>query len=183
MSYLVLNDLRSRLSKSFEHWLLERSKSDRKVPSIYIGQLPPRKGSGSPNQAKREEESSSDMPFILIRSIDGNLTENERVANYQLNVAIIVGIYSKESLDEYEKGVQIVMNALDHLILSINQFKFWGNRRFSLESDMKWSYGLGKTIDPYECGLQTDAPYFATVLHIAFNRNLHLPKVEIEHLI
>lgn len=183
MSYLVLDDLRSKLSVAFKNWVLEQSKADRKMPSIYIGQLPPRKGSGPPNKVNPDNESSKEMPFILIRGTDGSLIDEERMANYQLNTAIIVGIYSKESLEEYEKGVQIVMNALDHIILSITQYQFWGNSRFSLDSDMKWGYGLGKTIDPYECGLQTDAPYFAAVLQLSFNSRLDLPKLEYQRLI
>ncbi|WP_392559350.1 hypothetical protein [Orbus mooreae] len=182
MSFLVLKELKKRLEEGFCHALLEKKDNLREAPRLYIGQLPPKEGSKPPSEAVDKKD--NDYPFILIRSISGDLS-NDATGQpvYNFNVALIIGIYSQESYESYQDGVQIVSDTLDKSLLIINQYEYWGNSHFALDHDMSWGYGLGKTIDPYACGLQTDAPYFLVVLNLSFSQFLKLPKVEIQYLV
>lgn len=173
-SYLLLDDLRARLKKQLSDWVLRKPNQNNLeeycLPNFYIGQLPPKKGS-VPKGAITTGPSDTEMPFIIIRPLEFDYS-NELPIKQIVNVAIICAIYSEESMELYEKGVQDIVNLMDQIVLSLKSHLFWGDNYFSHNGDLKVTFGLPKSIDPYEAGLQADAPFFASVLLTSFERSI-----------
>ncbi|MCE5368763.1 hypothetical protein [Klebsiella oxytoca] len=178
-SFLLLDDLRNTLTAGLSEWTLRTS--DRgaghdekyRFPSIFIGQLPPRRGS-QPAGVGATADSETDAPFILIRPIDGTL-EGEAQADYEINIAIVCGIYSHESQTCYESGVQDVMNLCDRILETIAGKRFWADDRFKHTQPIKWMIGAPRALGPYDAGLQEAGPFFHMVCMTPFERSVNIP--------
>lgn len=179
-SFLLINELKQRLNDELQDWYLEHPIGDnikRAKPNIIIGQLPPKTGS-MPSNATTQQRSDSDVPFILIRPLE-NTFSSEDPCMQVLNVAIVCGIHSSDSYEKYERGVEEILNLIDKISLSIKKYQFWGKNHFNHYDEIKCTYGLPKSIDPYEAGLQADAPFFAAVAITSFVRTINIPKTEL----
>lgn len=182
-SYLLIDEIKKRLVVELETWYLEHPVSNnihRAIPNIMIGQLPPKTGS-MPTTANVKQNSDSDFPFILIRPIESSFTSDEPCQQI-FNIAIICGIHSSASYEKYERGIEEVINLMDKIVLSIKKYQLWGKNYFYHSDDIKCVFGLPKSIDPYESGLQAEAPYFASVVLTNFQRKINIPKVELNNI-
>ena len=183
-SYLLIDELKTRLNEELEFWCLEHPSGTnihRAKPNIMIGQLPPKTGS-MPTNAGTKKQNDSDVPFILIRPLESTFSSEEPCVQI-LNIAIICGIHSSESYEKYERGIEEVVNLMDRITLFIKKHQFWGKNYFCHDDEIKCSFGLPKSIDPYEAGLQADAPYFAAVAITSFQRTFYSHKEELDHII
>lgn len=178
-SFSLLNDIRFTLKKALNEWVLRTASrgSDNtekyRIPTIYIGQLPPRRGS-QPASIGAQAEGETDAPFILVRPIDGSL-EGESQADYEINVAIVCGIYSHESQSDYEAGVQDVMNLTDQILQIVGAKRFWADNKFKHTTVIKWTIGAPRNYGPYDAGLQESGPFFHMACMTQFERSVHLP--------
>ena len=180
-SFLLLKDIRDTLTASLSDWVMRtetRQQNSReaeryRVPSVSIGQLPPRRGS-QPSNVESQGDQETDVPFILVRPIEG-LLEGESQADYDINVAIVCGIYSHESREQYEKGVEDVMNLCDHLLITLAGQRFWANNLFLHNQPLKWLIGAPRALGPYEAGLQEVGPIFHMLIETSFSRAFFLP--------
>lgn len=183
-SYLLISELQQRLDDELQNWFLEHPNGDkikRAKPHIIIGQLPPKTGS-MPSNATTQQRSDSDVPFILIRPLENTFSDDDPCLQI-FNIAIVCGIHSSDSYERYERGVEEIVNLIDKIALSIKKYQFWGNNYFNHYDQIKCTYGLPKSIDPYEAGLQADAPYFAAVVITNFVRMIPIPKSELNNTV
>jgi len=181
-SFLLINELQQRLNDELKTWHLEHPNGNRffrAKPNVIIGQLPPKTGS-MPSNVTTQQRSDSDVPFILIRPLENSFS-NDEPCQQIFNIAIVCGIHSSDSYKKYEQGVEEVLNLIDKIALTIKNYQFWGKNYFYLYDDIKCTYGLPKSIDPYEAGLQADAPYFAAVVMTNFIRIINIPKRELNN--
>lgn len=181
-TYILIDDLKKRLTDEFINWRLEHPtgrNTCRAAPKITIGQLPPKTGS-MPTSAGTQTQSDSDVPFILIRPLE-NTFSNEIPCLQVVNIAIVCGIHVSDSYERYETGVEEVLNVADKIVLSVKKYQFWGKNNFYHDDEIKFTFGLPKSIDPYEAGLQADAPYFAAVALTGFQRKIDIPKTELNN--
>lgn len=182
-SYLLIDELKTRLNDELNEWYLEHpvgNQLHRAKPNIMIGQLPPKTGS-MPTNAGTQQKTDSDVPFILIRPLEISLSNDEPCVQI-INVAIICGIHVSDSYEKYERGIEEVVNLMDRITLFIKKYQFWGKNYFYHDDEIKSTFGLPKSIDPYDAGLQSDAPYFAAVAITSFQRKINVPKVELNHI-
>lgn len=185
-SYLLIDELKTRLTSELKSWYLEHINVTTDVyraqPMIKIGQLQPKTGS-MPRNTETKQQSDSDVPFILIRPLESTYSNSNDVPCLNIfNIAIICGIHVSESYERYETGIESVMNLIDKIVLSIKKYQFWGKNYFYHDDEIKCTFGLPKSIDPYEAGLQADAPYFAAVVLTSFQRKFNIPKVELNNI-
>lgn len=181
-SFLLINELQERLNDELKTWHLEHPSGGRFLrakPNIIIGQLPPKTGS-MPSNVSAQQRSDSDVPFILIRPLENSFS-NDEPCQQIFNIAIVCGIHSSDSYDQYERGVEEILNLIDKVILTIKKYQFWGKNYFNQYGDIRCTYGLPKSIDPYEAGLQAEAPYFAAVVTTDFVRTISTPKIELNN--
>lgn len=182
-SYLLIDELKSRLSDELKNWHLEHPNGSyitRAKPNIIIGQLPPKTGS-MPTGGQIQKQTDGDVPFILIRPIDSSFSNDEPCLQIT-NIAIVCGIHVSDSYEKYERGIESVINLMDKISLSIKKHQFWGKNYFYHDDEIKCTFGLPKSIDPYEAGLQADAPYFAAVILTSFQRKITIPKSELNNI-
>lgn len=184
-SFLLIQELQQRLGDELKNWHLEHfisGENHRAAPNIIIGQLPPRTGSMPANATQLQKNSSNDfIPFIIIRPLD-NTFSNDHPCQQILNIAIVCGIRSSDSYEKYERGVGDVLNLIDKIALSIKKYQLWGQNNFYHNDDIKCTYGSPKSIDPYEIGLQAEAPYFYAVALTSFTRTIATQKVELNNV-
>lgn len=184
-SFLLLDDVRCYLEAQLADWRLRQgsitggrfSEQDERyaVPKVMIGQLPPRSGS-RPAGGADGDETDPDTPFILVRPIDGVLDGN-RPADYEINLAIVCGIYSHESREHYAAGVQDVMNLCDRLLQIIGGRQLWAANHFKQTRTLRWTIGAPRALGPYDAGLQELGPVFHMVIDAPFERTLNLPDI------
>lgn len=182
-SYLLIDELKTRLNDELDTWYLEHpdvNQSHRAKPNIMIGQLPAKMGS-MPTNAGTQQKTDSDVPFILIRPLEISLS-NDEPCQQIINIAIICGIHVSDSYEKYERGIEEVVNLIDRIALFIKKYQFWGKNYFYHDDEIRSTFGLPKSIDPYEAGLQSDAPYFAAVALTSFQRKINIPKVELNQI-
>ncbi|MDQ7104206.1 hypothetical protein REA38_11660 [Serratia sp. MF2] len=180
-SFLLLDDIKNEFNSGLSNWTLRQSnlvngrmsESEDLIekysnPKISIGQLPPR-------NSNMQNEIESDFPFILIRPLDGSL-DGEKQADYEINVAIVCGIYSRESRELYEHGVQDVMNLNDRLLMILASKRFWADNRFKRTGELKWAIGATRAHGAYEAGMQEQGPFFQMVIEAPFERTVIVPE-------
>ncbi|MBK5073229.1 hypothetical protein I2492_09395 [Budviciaceae bacterium CWB-B4] len=178
-TFLLLEGIEQRLKEALKDWKMDdpSEPSGFKTPQIYIGQLPPRKGS-RPGEHQKGSQNQSHYPYVIIVLTDGEGKATGSMRESFVSIGIISGIHVEESRDDYRHGVESILNLNDKIITTINDYRLWADNYYEHTQPVNYSLGLPQSIDPYSTGLQAEAPYFAVVAQTKFERKYQAAQLD-----
>ena len=140
------------------------------MPRVYIGELPPKRKSGAAPVAgsDRGGEGGEDFPYILVRSIDGDIpTENPRTQRF--NVGMLCGIFSADG--SAESGTHDILNMIDMVVFVLGSHLYWADDSWKMVMPINWNCGIDKRATVYENAGQQTPPFFGGAVFASFEAN------------